>query len=387
MLSKQQSPTPDLEGPIFLPMLELFQQLRSAGMKLTIEQYDLLRQALDEDYGLSSWEDLRDLCRFLWVKPSLNYDAETFEQVFDEFEDRYQQKFAAWLRKQRAAALPVASASLKQVKLGVLPALPKREFPGEAEAESQSPGQKISGYGLDAVKHDRPNRRRSKPEYIVELPISQEQVRQTWSGLRRPLPDMRLRELDVDATVERIGREGSFANLVQRPVLQKKADLLLLVDESNSMLPFAPVVQPFIDMVLSRRISPAQIYRFKHCPTDFLYEWKRPLRGIALAKVLGRLNRLRTVVMILSDAGAASPVYSDERVVRTGQFLARLVPCVREVIWLNPLPELRWLDTTAEPIQSALAGRMLEFKAQQVQQLVRKREFQSEVQLWPLMQR
>ena len=63
-----------------------------------------------------------------------------------------------------------------------------------------------------------------------------------------------------------------------------------------------------VELVVERRIVPAQIYRFRQCPTDYLYEWQRPLRGEPLVKVLGRLNRLRTVVMIVSEAGAMSPL-------------------------------------------------------------------------------
>jgi hypothetical protein len=60
------------------PFLALFHHLRAAGMMLTPEQYDLLRQAIAYGYGIGTWDDLRRLCRLLWVKPSPNYDAEIF---------------------------------------------------------------------------------------------------------------------------------------------------------------------------------------------------------------------------------------------------------------------------------------------------------------------
>ena len=85
----------------FTPLLDLFQQSRKAGMKLTFEQYDLLRQALEVGDGLADWEDLRDVCRMLWVKPSLNYDAEIFEQVFDQYQADYQRQIGQWLDRQK----------------------------------------------------------------------------------------------------------------------------------------------------------------------------------------------------------------------------------------------------------------------------------------------
>jgi uncharacterized protein len=381
MVKRSRSLAPS--SPALMPMLDLFQQLRNAGMKLTIEQYDLLRQALDEGFGLADWEDLCDICRMLWVKPSFDDAAEIFEQVFEAYKVQYQQQVEDWFDKQQKINIPLP---LRETPLGILPTIPPRKLPGKSEPETQTEEDKPTGYGIDAVKHDRPKPPKPQQEYLVKVPISSEDVKRTWQTLRRPIADVRLQELDVAATVERIGREGIFSDVVRRPVMQKKAELLLLIDDSNAMLPFAPVIQPLIQMVQERRIAPSQIYRFNQCPTDYLYDWQRPLRGMPLSKVLGRLNRLRTVVMIVSDAGAASPLYSRERVTRTGKFLSRLLPCVREVLWLNPLPERRWEETTAAPIQAALVGRMVPFEAKQLQQIAQMRELQSGVQLWSLMQ-
>lgn len=368
----------------FVPMLDLFQQLRDAGMKLTIEQYDLLRQALDAGYGLADWEDLRDICRMLWVKPSLNYDAEVFEQVFEQYRSKYQQQFEQWCDRQKIEEEP--QPSITEIRLGVLPEIPRRKGVGQAKSESSTDEQQPSGYGMDAVKLDRPKVQKTKLDYVVQVPVSREAVKRTWQMLRQPLPDPRSQELDLAATVERIGREGFFSDVVSRPVLQKKSELLLLVDDSQAMLPFAPVMQPLIQMVLDRRISPAQIYRFNQCPTDYLYEWKRPLRGVPLVKVLGQLNQLRTVVMIVSEAGAASALYDQSRVRRTRRFLERLLPCVREVMWLNPLPQRRWEGTTAEPIRLALSGRMLPFEAKDWEHFARSQKMPIGIQKWSLMQ-
>jgi uncharacterized protein with von Willebrand factor type A (vWA) domain len=80
-------------------------------------------------------------------------------------------------------------------------------------------------------------------------------------------------------------------------------------------------------------------------------------------------------------SGATSPIYDDDRVVATGNFLARLLPAVREILWVNPLPRARWVGTTAEPIDIALAGRMLSLEPGDWQQLNRTRQFPAEVRL------
>jgi uncharacterized protein len=366
----------------FMPMLDLFQQLRDAGMKLTVQDYELLRQAVGDDYELTNWDNLRDICRLLWVKPSLNYDREIFDREFDRYHTAKEQEFDRWLGTQQPETDPGQTPS---INFGVLPQIPPRKQTLAASSQLKYDAPPI-GEGVNAVKQNRPKSSRFRPDFTVQVPILQTIFQQTWRALRRPITDLRLSELDVFATVERIGQEGFFSDIITRPMVQKKAELLLLVDDSNAMLPFTPVIQPLVQLVLNRRISPALIYRFNQYPTNYLYQWHHPLRGESLDRVLGRLNRQRTVVIILSEAGAASSLYHQERVIGTGKFLERLLPCVREVLWLNPLPYERWANTTAAAIQMAMAGRMVPFEIGKWQQLSQTREFRSGVQLWSLMQ-
>jgi uncharacterized protein len=369
------------DSPTFKPMLDLFLQLQTAGMKLTIEHYELLRQSLSAGFGLSDWEELRDTCRLLWVKPSVNYDAEIFDRVFDRYQQYYQQQLDRLQERERAK---MQQKTTPAIELGRLPSIPPRKsIKPETEAKSaSSSGVEPTGrVGADAVQYGHSLTPPHRPEFDVQVPISAAVFRQTWLNLRRSIPDRRLSELDVAATIDRIGREGFFCDLVNRPVSQKKADLLLLIDDSNPMRPFVPVIQPLIQTVLQRRIAPGSIYRFNLYPTNYLYPWFQPLRGLPLAQVIGRSNKQRTVAIIVSDAGAASPIYDEDRVVETGNFLARLLPAVREILWVNPLPRERWVGTTAEPIDIALAGRMLSLDPGDWQQLRRTRQFRAEVRL------
>jgi uncharacterized protein len=370
----------------FMPMLDLFQQLRDAGMKLTIEDYELLRQVLGEDYQPIDWEDLRDTCRLLWVKPSLNYDSEIFDREFDLYRAEKEGEFDRWLATISKSFTPTPD---REINFGEFPQLPpRRKTITESDSASivTPESEPADDESTDAVNLERPKSPRYNSSFTVQVPISQAVFQRGWRTLRKPIIDRRITELDILGTVERIGREGFFSDVVTRPVLKKKAELLLLVDDSNAMLPFAPAIQPLIQIALDRQISPARIYRFNQYPSNNLFEWQHPLREVPLAKILERSHRQRTAVIIVSDAGAVSPLYHQERVAGTGKFLKRLLPCVREVLWLNPLPESRWVNTTAATIQTAIAGRMIPLEVGKWQQLARTREFRSGVQLWSLIQ-
>ena len=80
--------------PILLDslLLDLFQELRKAGMALTLEQYNLLQKAVACGYGLGGWDDIKRICRLLWVKPCDNYDINIFECTFDYYVQQHHHK-------------------------------------------------------------------------------------------------------------------------------------------------------------------------------------------------------------------------------------------------------------------------------------------------------
>lgn len=51
-----------------LPLLDLFVQLREAGLPLGVGEYNLLLRALPAGFGLSDRDALARLCGNLWVK-------------------------------------------------------------------------------------------------------------------------------------------------------------------------------------------------------------------------------------------------------------------------------------------------------------------------------
>jgi uncharacterized protein len=352
-----------------LPLLQLFQRLRQQGMKLTIEQYDLLRQSLDLGFGLD-WERLERVCRLLWVKPSLNYDEMIFRQEFANFRQQHQDAF-----QQYVADREVQQQTEPESVLGELPKLPRRSWETEKEniedipePRSQS-NQPTEEYGLGAIDlallGKSPRRDLQFEPWAV--PISLEQVLQTWKKLRAPVTLHQHEDVDWEATIERINREGFLGDLVMRPWVKKGADLLLLVDEGSGMVPYGPVWQPWIQAIEEQRITPAQMYYFSTAVSDSLYDWYQPLQAEALGAVLMRLHPQRSVVVILSDAGAATNSDDADRVASMQKMLCELGRAARAVIWLNPVPVERWMDTSANKIaqwmasSQALSGTMLPF--------------------------
>ncbi len=380
-LTKQQLP----EHQSLMPCWDLFWQLRRAGMALTIEDYEQLRRSIASGFGLADWQDLEDICRLLWVKPSLNYDAQIFEREFAQYRsNQHHQLSSLWQAGHTDAD---QQGEQNPTDLPLTPPPRKRPPADAADQPSGAPTttNKLSNrLAADAVK-DLPSANQSQEaRFTIKTPIDVALLQRSAANLPRSLPNWHWSELDVEATVEKIGREGIFGAEVLRPLTQKKVDLLLLVDDGNAMRPFAPVVEPFVQMMMQLGKRQSLIYRFNQYPGDYLYQWQRPLWGLSLVEVAKTWSKQRTMVVIISDAGAINSIYQEEYVSGVGSFLDRLLPAVRDVLWVNPLPPERWPGTSAELIEAALAGRMISLEAVNWQRLTRTKQFKANVQLTSL---
>jgi uncharacterized protein len=180
------------------------------------------------------------------------------------------------------------------------------------------------------------------------LPITKRQMQQRWRYLRRMQRQGLATELDLEGTVRRIAEDGMFLEPVRMPPRINQTELILLLDYDGSMVAFHPLSLGLATTALrGGRLKQVTCYYFHNCPTQVLYQDAVRQDAVPVERVLAGLQHDRTVVLIFSDAGAARGGYNRNRVKLTTQFLHQLRPQVRAVAWLNPVPQARWLGTTA----------------------------------------
>ncbi|WP_138497109.1 hypothetical protein [Nostoc sp. PA-18-2419] len=183
------------------------------------------------------------------------------------------------------------------------------------------------------------------------LPVTERQMKQIWRYLRRPVREGQRTELDVETTVKQIGHQGILLEPVLLPRRVNRAELLLLIDQDGSMVPFHEM-----SYRLARtswrggRLGRSGIYYFHNCPTEYLYRDRNYQEAELVSDIITHSCSNRTAVLIYSDAGAARGGYSEERYELTKKFLAQLKQKVRYIAWLNPMPKKRWLGTTSGEI-------------------------------------
>lgn len=322
------------------PFLDLFLLLRDeAGFSLTIDQYHMLIQALKGGFGISGSEDLKRICRLLWVKHNSS-ELERFNSCFDLYIEK-----------------------LKAIDIEDTKDIVDTKFnPKITEIESENSHSKISEYSPDISRKEPsetpiafkgkllPEELFHERKYqldIKDFPVTSRRIQQNWRSFRRTIREGNLIEIDIAATVDKICHEGFFLEPVLIPNSFNQAELLLLIDESNSMIPFELLSQKFVSTT-DGRLGKIDTYYFRNIPVDYLYIYPRRPDFQEITELLPKLHIQRTVVLIISDAGAARGGINRQRIQLTEKFLEDLTPYVHHIAWLNPIPEERWSNTSAE---------------------------------------
>lgn len=189
------------------------------------------------------------------------------------------------------------------------------------------------------------------PLIVNDLPVTHRQMKQGWRYLRQFTREGAPIELDLEATIQQIAQQGVLTNPVMLPPRTNRIELLLLIDQDGSMVPFHHLSQGLVDTaVRGGRFSQVRVYYFHNCPDEYLYCDPYHLEAEPIDECLSSLPKARTVCMIFSDAGAARGGFNSRRRRLTKFFLKQLGQHVRYVAWLNPLPRRRWKTTTAKDI-------------------------------------
>lgn len=342
--------TPDL------PLLELFTRLREP-LKLGFEQYHLLLQALESGFGLGGVDDLKFLCRLLWLKSRHTEAEKQFNEIFDE----YAKGFRSLPEPDRKT--PKNSPATETIERSDRPTpakppeLPPKITPSRTPAESRIP----AAYRTPPPPLDLTRSEKGFILKMTDFPFLERPLRQKWRQVEERIRDGFTDEIDIDATLQLIARDGLCLDPPRLPRWQNRLQLLFLEDVEGSMTPFRPIVRELLETVEPDRFQRVDHYYFRNVIDDFVYERPKGAEIIPLSDLPLRSNA--TITIIISDAGAARRGYNPDRIEMTRTFLEYLQPRVKALLWLVPVPADRWTDTTAGNIAEFLNGAMFEYTA------------------------
>lgn len=341
-------------NPSNFPLLDLFNGLRDHGLVLGIEEYTLILRALQAGFGLEDRQELTQLCCTLWAKSQ--EEAQLVQRLLEQIlaDTVSQSDQSDYVESPPHLEQPSINTSHEQIPTSqpsqYLPAPRTRVPPAALTIEANDePVQVVQAIRRNASSYWPASRPRFS-SITGYFPVTKRQMKQSWRYLRRPVRTGPPVELDVNATVEKIGREGLLLNPVLVPRRSNRAGLVLLIDQDGSMVPFHALSRQLVETARrGGQLGQTGIYYFHDFPDTFLYLDSARLTAQPIRDILAAISQ-RDAILIISDAGAARGNFDSERVERTRDFLKQLKQYVRRCVWLNPMPNHRWRDTTADQI-------------------------------------
>ncbi len=320
-----------------LPLLDIFNSLRSRhGLPLGVEEYLVVVRSLEAGFGISNKQELEQLCCMLWAKSE--EDNRLIRRLFGEM----------WKQSDSPTQENSQSSSIEKLTFeepSIDELLPDLETTPTITPEPVQ--------AVQAVRSSRGDREMKRSRYMLlteYFPVTKRQMKQCWRYLRRPVRQGVLTELNVEATVAKIGREGILLQPVMMPPRTNRTDLVLLVDQEGSMVPFHDLSRQLVETAeRGGRLRTTNVFYFHDYPDEYLYRHPAMLDAKAFAEVFEEIGE-RAVVLIVSDAGAARGNFDQERVDSTKAWIEKLQQSVRYFAWLNPMPTECWRQTTAGEI-------------------------------------
>jgi len=360
------------EQSLHFPLLDLFYSLRRQGWILGIDDYLSVLEVMETGIGVGDTEQLKQICTLLWTKTP--QEAERLGKICDRLKG-YSYLFKPPEKPSREPEEEIPPNPIAQVSEEIPPA-PIAQVPEEDYEIPADPVAKVQAE-VESNLEERAEIAQSikVPESTYSLPLSsvsygfrrdyfpltQREMKQCWRFLRRPIREGIPTELDIQGTIAKVSQEGILTTPVLRPQRINRADLMLLVDQKGSMVPFHPLSRQLIETAQrDGKLRQANVHYFQNCSeydeseqSYILFQQPTLFQPVLLKNLFTTVNH-RTAALIISDAGSARGWYDGDRVKKTEQFLEQLTKSVRYLAWLNPMPDEYWRGTSAEAISQLI---------------------------------
>ena len=372
--------------------LDLFFDLRAAGVPVTIGEYFALAGAMEKGVAEYDVEQFYYLARASLCADERQLDR--FDRVFaawfermEAIEDPFQAVPPEWLEKM-ADRFFTEEEKAKIREMGgfreLLETLRKRL---EEQGERHEGGAKWSGtggtspygaYGYNPAgirigqsgsRHRRAVKvwdRREFRDFDGDVELGTRQMKLALRRLRKFTREGAADELDLDATIERTARNAGYLDLAHRPERKNRVRVLLLLDVGGSMDDHVGLVEQLFSAARSE-FSSLETFYFHNC----LYERVWRTNGRRRGGMLDTYELMRTYgpdhrVVLVGDAsmgmyeitepGGSVEHWNEE----SGQaWMLRLLRRYERAAWINPVRDDFWDYTgSIDLIRRLMGGRM-----------------------------
>jgi uncharacterized protein with von Willebrand factor type A (vWA) domain len=358
--------------------LEFFNVLRLHGLKISLDEWLVLIDALDRGMAENSLMEFYYLCRNVLIKSETEYDK--FDQAFAEYfkgietYDEIPEELKEWLsHDELERMLDDIPEWAKAYDLETLRKMFRERLNEQTEKHDggnywvgtggTSPfghggynpaGIRIGGDGRHQSAIQIAGERNFR-DFRQDNELDTRQFQMAFRKLRQfsSRVDAARTELDIDATIDATCDNAGLLKLVYEKPRKNTVKLLLLMDSDGSMRSYSKLCSQLFQAVnQSTHLKDLKIYYFHNCIYDYLYTDPYIIDGrwIETDWVFRNLGSDYKVI-IVGDAAMSSY----ELTARGGNinwyawnnepgidWLKKFNRFYHKVIWLNPIKESRW---------------------------------------------
>ena len=358
--------------------LEFFKILRLHGLKISLDEWLVLVEALDRGMAENSLMEFYYLCRNILVKSETEYDK--FDMAFAEYfrgiesVDEIPEELKQWLSQgELERLLDDMPEWAKEYDLETLRQMFRERLQEQTEKHDggnywvgtggTSPfghggynpaGIRVGGTGRHQSAIQIAGERNFR-DFRQDNELDTRQFQMAFRKLRQfsSRVDTAKTELDIDATIDATCDNAGLLKLVYEKPRKNTVKLLLLMDSDGSMRSYSRLCSQLFQAVnQSTHLKDLKIFYFHNCIYDYLYTDPYIIDGrwIETEWVFRNLGSDYKVI-IVGDAAMSSY----ELTARGGNinwyawnkepgidWLKRFKRSYDKVIWLNPIKESRW---------------------------------------------
>ena len=358
--------------------LEFFNVLRLHGLKISLDEWLVLVEALDRGIAENSLMEFYYLCRNILIKSETEYDK--FDQAFMEYfkgiesVDEIPDELKEWLSQgELERLLEDMPEWAKEYDLETLRKMFRerlQEQDGKHDGGNYwvgtggtSPfghggynpaGIRVGGYGRHQSAIQIAGERNFR-DFRQDNELDTRQFQMAFRKLRQfsSRVDAERTELDIDATIDATCDNAGMLKLVYDKPRKNTVKLLLLMDSDGSMRSYSKLCSRLFQAVnQSTHLKDLKIFYFHNCIYDYLYTDPYIIDGrwIETDWVFRNLGSDYKVI-IVGDAAMSSY----ELMARGGNinwyawnnepgidWLKKFKRFYDKVIWLNPIKESYW---------------------------------------------
>ena len=351
----------------YLPLYHFFCLLKEhKDFQLGLEEYLCLIEVLQKDTSYFQAEKLLTLCQLLWLKPNQNknlfirlFELAVQEDIVYDSDDKIKKNE----QKKKDDFDDHVTLIDDEVE-------PKNANDDYEEVESFVEEDRLF---LTITSSTKGQSKKVNSEESLVAPykvyisnkyyfLSTHQLGQEWRFLKKEKIADHSSELNIKQTIKyAVKKGGAIWKLFYHPQKQNNAKLVALVDNKGSMMPFQNLVNEILFAAHKMAEIDVSTFYFYNVPskekkenpadpTDYiLYTSKAHSRYKLLQTELKKILNKNpdTAILLFSDAGAARGALQTNRIYDSAEFIQTLKQFTPKIACLNPIPEDRWIGTTA----------------------------------------